>query len=99
MKQQSNWKQNAVCASDKFSHKWISYKESDVEYAKDGCSRCNVKKICLVTALANDAFVGTIAGMSEYDYLMRTWQSVGDVNESNWGTDDTALQRLLQETE
>ena len=99
MKQQSNWKKYAICASDKHSAKWISYKESDVEYAKEGCSRCTVKKLCLATALANNSFVGTIAGMSEYDYLVRTWQIVWDVNESNWGTDDTALQRLLQETE
>lgn len=99
MKQLSSWKEHAVCASDKHSHKWISYKESDVEYAKDGCSRCSVKKICLATALANDTFVGTIAGMSEYDYLIHTWQTVQDINESNWRTDNTTLQRLLQETE
>lgn len=99
MKQPSNWKNNAICASDKHSVRWLSYKESDVEYAKEGCSRCSVKKICLATALANDSFVGTIAGMSEYDYLIRTWQAVWDINENNWRTDDTALQRLLQETE
>lgn len=99
MKSLSNWKSNAICASDKHSAKWVSYKQSDVEYAKDGCSRCDVKKICLATALANDTFVGTIAGMSEYDFLMRTWHSVEDINESNWRADDTTLQRLLQETE
>ena len=99
MNLQSNWKKNAICASDKHSAKWISYKESDVEYAKDGCSRCSVKKICLATALVNNNFVGTIAGMSEYDYLMYTWQAVQDINESNWRTDNTALQRLLQETD
>lgn len=99
MNQPSNWKTNAICASDKYKNKWVSYKISDVEYAKEGCSRCSVKKICLATALANDSFVGTIAGMSEYGYLVKTWQAVQDINESNWRTDNTTLQRLLQETE
>ena len=99
MKPTSSWKKEAVCASDKHSARWISYKESDVEYAKDGCSRCPVKKMCLANALANDYFVGTIAGLSEYDFLKYTWQAVWDINESNWRTDDTVFQRLLQETE
>lgn len=99
MKHQNNWKKDAICASDKYSHRWISYKKSDVEYAKDGCSRCNVRKMCLATALANDSFVGVIAGMSEYDYLIKTWQKIMVDNESNWRTDSRTLQELLQETE
>jgi hypothetical protein len=98
MKIRSDWKSYAVCASDKHHYKWLSYKESDVEYAKEGCSRCEVKKECLATALVNNSFVGVIAGMSEYDLLMNTWQEAGE-NESNWRTDDRTFQKLLQEAE
>lgn len=97
MKIQSNWKSKAVCSSDKYHNKWLSYNIDDVEYAKDGCSRCTVRKECLITALQNDTFVGVIAGISEFDYLMHIWHEAVSEDESNWSRDDRVLSKLLQE--
>lgn len=99
MNHKSNWRNDAICAFDKHHYRWLSYKISDVEYAKEGCSRCKVKTQCLLSALKNDAFVGVIAGMSEYDFLLKTWQAITEENESNWTGDSGLFQRLLQETE
>lgn len=96
MNLQSNWRDQAICFHDKNAHKWTSYNYDDVQYAKDGCSICPVRKQCLVTAMTSNSFVGVIAGISEFDFLMYTWEEVNDINESNWGTGDTAFSRLLQ---
>lgn len=93
---QSNWRKKAICSGDKKSSSWLSYDYKDVEYAKEGCSRCSVRKECLITALNNDSFIGVIAGISEYDYLISTWQEAARENESNWRADDSILSGLLQ---
>lgn len=97
MKIKSNWRNKAVCASDKYPERWISYRKSDVEYARMGCVMCPVKKECILTALQNDNFVGVVAGISEFEYLMYTWHEATEENESNWTKDDSTLSRLLQE--
>jgi hypothetical protein len=99
MQQQSSWRDEAVCANDKFANKWLSYDLNDVKYAKSGCARCNVKKECLIMALENDYFVGVVAGMSEYDYLNTIWKRASKEDESNWRTDNSTLSRLLQKAQ
>lgn len=93
---QSNWRSKAICTGDTKASSWLSYDIKEVEYAKEGCSRCTVRKECLITALKNNSFVGVIAGISEYDYLVHTWQEATRENESNWRTDDSILSGLLQ---
>jgi len=95
----SNWRSRAICANDQHPDKWISLKNEDIEYAKSGCEKCNVKKECLFSAIENDSFIGVVAGISEFEYLMYTWEEVTDINESNWRRDDTTLSRLLQKAE
>jgi hypothetical protein len=92
----SNWKDEAVCASDTNSPKWVSYNLDDIEYAKKGCAKCNVRKECLIMAFKNDSFIGVVAGISEYDYLLHSWKKVTEEDESNWRTDDSIFPRLLQ---
>ena len=46
--------------------------------------------------IKNNSFIGVIAGISEYDYLVHTWQEATRENESNWRTDDSILSGLLQ---
>lgn len=96
---QNNWRKNAICSGNKKSGSWLSYDMSDVEYAKKGCSTCTVRKECLLTALNNDSFIGVIAGISEYDYLVHTWQEATRENENNWRTDDSILSGLLQKAQ
>ncbi len=95
----SNWKTLAVCVDDKFSNKWISYDHEDIEYAKNGCKRCPVRRECLINAIENDSFIGVIAGVSEYEYLLYTWDEVTDINESNWRRDRKTFSRLLQKVQ
>lgn len=93
---QSNWRSKAICTGDSKSSSWLSYDMKDIEYAKEGCSRCLVRKECLITALKNNSFIGVIAGISEYDYLVHTWREATRENENNWRTDDSILSGLLQ---
>jgi hypothetical protein len=91
----SKWKDQAVCFDDKYSGRWVSYDIRDIEYAKNGCAKCPVKKECLVSALMDDSFTGVRAGISEYEYLMAIWSYTIDENESNWRRDDSALSRVM----
>lgn len=99
MNLKSNWIKHALCHADKQSQRWLSYKSSDVEYAKEICSRCKVRKECFINAFQKDSFVGVIAGMSEYDFLLKTWHAIQEENESNWPGHNRSFQILLQETE
>lgn len=99
MQHQSNWRDKAVCANDKFANKWLSYDLNDVEYAKEGCAKCTVRKECLIMALENDYLTGVVAGISEYDYLTTIWRRADSENESNWRTDNSTLSRLLQKAQ
>ena len=99
MNRQSNWKDRAVCSKDKFPNKWVSYDLDDIAYAKDGCSRCTVRKECLAMSLQNDYFIGVVAGISEYDYLTTIWKRAKKENESNWRTNDSAFPKLLQKAQ
>lgn len=96
MSLQSNWRKKAICVSDPYGNKWVSYNLEDVEYAKNGCAKCQVRKECLFSALNNDAFIGVIAGISEFEYLMHIWHEATREDESNWRTDDSTLSGLLQ---
>lgn len=97
MSQQSNWLKKAICAKDKHPNKWISYNKDDIEYAKKGCARCSVVKQCLFNALYREEdvystpFIGVIAGISEYDYLIGQWEEDTGNYESNWRSNRTAL--------
>lgn len=93
---QSDWRSKAVCVSDPHGNKWVSYNLDDIEYAKRGCANCQVKKECLLSTLSNNAFIGVIAGISEFEYLMHIWHEAVREDESNWRTDDSTLSRLLQ---
>ena len=97
MKLKNNWKKEAVCASDKYPERWVSYNKKDVEYARSGCSMCTVKRECLFTALSSDSFVGVVAGISEYEYLTYIWHEAEREDESNWTRDNSTFSRLLRE--
>lgn len=98
MKTLSNWRDKAVCSDSRYPERWLSYKMSDIKYAKQGCLKCSVRSECLLNAIQNDFFVGVVAGISEFDYLMYTWQETTREDESNWRTDDRVLSELLQRT-
>lgn len=97
MKAQSDWLNEAVCANDERPTAWLSYDINDVQYAKLGCSKCTVRKQCILNAFRNDPYVGVNAGISEYDFLMLTWKEATKVNGSNWSRTDKVLQGIVRQ--
>lgn len=92
-----DWKSHALCKNDKKSSAWLSYKKSDIDYAKEICSRCEVMVECLNNAFfIEKEFFGVNGGMSEYDFMIETWVEVNSERKSNWTRNRAVLQRLLQ---
>lgn len=95
-KKPSNWRLEAVCLSDKNSGYWLSYKHSQILYAKEGCKRCKVQTQCFLSAIQNEEFTGVNAGISEYDFLMSTWKKATKKNETTRDRSDKPIKKLLQ---
>ena len=92
------WQESAICIKDKNSKYWLSYNIKHIEYAKEGCKACTVRPSCLANALSQEFFTGVNAGISEWDFLNKTWKEVKSVRKSNWSRSDATLRKLLQET-
>lgn len=84
MSLQNSWQSRAYCFKDKYPEYWCSYDIKHIEYAKNGCSKCQVKKECMLNAIRNNVFVGVVAGMSEFDFLIKSWHPIMEEDESNW---------------
>lgn len=97
MKSSRNWREIAVCSDDKNPQYWLSYDINHIRYAKEGCKRCPVKMECFSSAIANEMYTGVNAGISEWDYLNKTWQKAKKLDESNWRRTAAAFRKLLQE--
>jgi hypothetical protein len=61
------------------------------------CGKCPSKMGCLYNAIYEDEFIGVRGGITEYEYLSKTWVRVEDVELSNWPESDSVVQRLLRE--
>jgi hypothetical protein len=80
-----SWLQKAVCHNDKNSNYWLSYELNKIEYAKNGCAKCTVKKQCLLNSdISDKETAGVIAGISEYERKLKLWKKVNDINGNNW---------------
>lgn len=95
----ANWRTKALCAEDKNSIYWFSYKHEDVQYAKNICQSCEVRKECLINAWGEDVIYGVNGGYSEFDILLATWKKAKKENDSNWNRTDRTLQKLLRKAE
>jgi hypothetical protein len=94
----ADWASVALCKKDSKSYSWLSSNIDDINYAKDVCRRCSVRPECLYSAVyEKDQFIGVNAGMSEIEYLIRTWQEVDQEDESNWTKPDRLIQVLFRE--
>lgn len=76
-----SWIYDAVCHNDRYKHRWTSFKIEDVEYAKEGCSRCPVMTQCAMS-LTDDIGVGVMFGTSEFERLSKFIKSGGVIHES-----------------
>ena len=94
-----NWRKKALCAEDRNSLYWFSYKYEDVQYAKSICQSCEVRKECLINAWGEEVVYGVNGGYSEFDILLATWKKAKEENDSNWNRTDRILQKLLRKAE
>lgn len=96
MKSNLDWKRFAVCLKDKNSSHWLSYNIEHIEYAKKGCDKCPVRAECLDNAINQEIYVGVNGGISEWDFLNKTWKKVTNAKRSNWSRSSATLHKLLQ---
>lgn len=57
---------------------------------------CPVKVECIENAISQEIYVGVNAGISEWDFLNKTWKKVTNAKRTNWSNSPSTLRRLLQ---
>lgn len=97
MSQDSEWASQALCKRDKNPQYWLSSKRHEMECARQVCHVCTVRPECLASALYENNFVGVNAGITEIEYLMKTWEEVEFEHETNWKGSDKLIQDLFGE--
>jgi hypothetical protein len=95
----TSWRDLALCAIDANGEYWFSYKYSDVQYAKNVCKSCTVRKECLLNMWESNPAYGVNGGFSEYDILLETWKKAKKENDNNWSRTDRLLQKLLRKAQ
>lgn len=94
----AEWQSLAKCKRDDHPSRWLSSNIDDINYAKDVCRSCQVRIECMYSAVyEKEEFVGVNGGMSEIEYLLRTWEPVGENDETNWRKSDRVIQDLFRE--
>ena len=83
----------ALCFVDKKSHFWLSFVESEIEYAKSKCPECPAIIECAGLIVDVPDAVGVLAGTSEFDRMELMWKEVDSVEETNWA----GLDKLISE--
>lgn len=97
VKLKSNWTSFALCKQDNNPTKWFSFDLNDINYAKNVCRKCTVRNECLMSALESDEFVGVNAGISEFDFLNKTWLEAREIEKTNWPRSDKIIRSLFRE--
>lgn len=88
---------SALCLKSENNVLWLS---SDLDVMREAahlCGKCPVKMECLYNAIYCDDFIGVRGGMTEYEYLSKTWVRVTEIEESNWPRTHSIIHRLLRE--
>lgn len=85
----------ALCTADARSHYWLSYIESEIEYAKTLCMECPAILNCAVYMMeqydGDGVPLGVLAGTSEFDRLELLWKEVEDGEDTNWSGLDSLI--------
>lgn len=93
-----DWHRSALCKKDDFPSFWLSSEIDKVRYAQAVCQKCTVRVECFLSAIyERDEFIGVNGGVSEIEFLIRTWEEVEDAEQSNWRGSDFLIQELLRE--
>jgi len=91
------WIKDAVCRNDEHSLYWTSSDWEQIEYAKEKCTKCDVKIPCIVTALEDPYFAGVTAGMSKFDRLILLHRRVENASEKGWIGPDSLIERIVEQ--
>lgn len=83
----------ALCWTDKNSQFWLSFLESEIEYAKSKCHECPAIIECAGLILDEESSVGVLAGTSEFDRMELMWKETNSVEGTNW----SGFDRLISE--
>lgn len=97
--QERNWKDLALCSSDKNGEAWMSYKKDDIIYAQLICQKCTVRPQCFLEGWENtdSDFYGIYGGVSEYEYLLGIWKEAKKDTDDNWHRTDRILQKFMRQ--
>jgi hypothetical protein len=85
----------ALCLTDKNCHFWLSFRESEIEYAKSKCPECPAIIECAGLILDEEYSVGVLAGTSEFDRMELMWKEVDSVEGTNWSEFDRLISENL----
>lgn len=94
----NGWQKLALCARDANSPYWFSYKYEEIQYAKNVCKKCSVRKQCLMNVWEENYIYGVNGGFSEFEILSETWKEAAKVSDDNWSRSNKILQRMLRKT-
>jgi hypothetical protein len=96
--QDNDWTRRALCRRDAHPERWVSARRSDIEYSRSTCAKCTERPECLWSAVYSmEGFVGVNAGITEIEFLMKTWEEVEFEHETNWPGSDKLIQDLFRE--
>lgn len=85
----------ALCMTDSKSNYWLSFRESEIEYAKSKCHECPAIIQCAGLMLDEEYSVGVLAGTSEFDRMELIWKEVGSAEGTNWSGFDHLISEDL----
>ena len=85
----------ALCLTDKNCHFWLSFVESEIEYAKSKCPECPAIIECASLILNEEYSVGVLAGTSEFDRMELMWKEVNSVEGTNRSDSDRFISEEL----
>lgn len=97
-KMDADWRSQGLCTNHPEKGNWISSEYEKIKLAKSVCDKCPVRIQCLYSAIyQNSEYTGVNGGLSEIEFLIRTWEEVESEDESNWKHSDHLIQRLFTE--
>jgi hypothetical protein len=94
----ADWLSEALCNNHVNQSYWISSNYEEIKIAKSICEKCPVRLECLYSAIYEKSeFVGVNGGLSEIEFLIRTWEEAESEDETNWKRSDQLIQGLFRE--
>ena len=78
-----SWLDKAFCRKSKNKSFWLSFDPDEIQFALDGCSKCEVIKECAMSYEQHGGD-GVMAGTTDFTRLKARWREAVDINDDNW---------------